>query len=73
MRYSPVKVKIIQRGLTIAEIIRKLGLHESLAYMTLRGERHNREIQDAIAKELDEDPRELWGESYSDSDRRRSA
>ena len=64
MRYHPVKVKLIKRGLTMRDFARRYRLGDSIVRKTLSGTRHNREVQEAVASFLDEETRALFGRDY---------
>jgi len=64
MRYSPVKVKIIKRGLTLRDFARRAGLHDSIVRKTLDGTRHNRDVQEAVAAFLEEPAEQLFGADW---------
>ena len=64
MRYSPVKVKLIQHVESIHTFARTHGLNVWLVYKVLSGERHNREVQEAVAAFLGESASSLFGADY---------
>lgn len=73
MRWNPVKHEIWRRDLTIRQVIHDTGLKAGIVYMTISGHRHNREVQEGIARYLRMDVRELWGEMCWEHHQRQSA
>jgi hypothetical protein len=73
MIWNRVKQEIFSRNLRLAEAITAAGLKRGIAYMTISGRRHNREVQERLASFLRCDARELWGEDYWEFHERRSA
>ena len=69
MRYSPVKVKIIERGQSIRAFAARHGLNVWLVYKVLSGERHNAEVQEKIAEVLGEEGAKLFGADWHASRR----
>ena len=64
MRLNPVKLKIYQAGLTMAEIAREGGFDRSVVMKTVDLKRFNPDVQDYIARLLNEPGESIFGEHY---------
>lgn len=65
MKWSPVKVKIIERGLTLRQFAGRIGMANSywLVCKVLDGTRHSRRVQEATAAFLGETVEALFGDN----------
>ena len=60
-RYHRIKVRLLRRGLTFADIARRTGVSRSMVSYTAAGRKVSRRVRMAVAKAAGVTYRNLWG------------
>jgi len=61
LRFDLIKQSVQLRGLTFADIARKLEVHPSMVTFVAKGQRVSKRVRNALARATNKKYEELWG------------